>query len=72
MRQPEEERNVILEEEERRYKGEWFRGRWWRVIGPDGELWCETSDEDEARESMRPGDKIQRIWEREDREWRDG
>ena len=35
-------------------------GRWWRVIAPDGSLWCETSSEDEAREEMRPGDRLER------------
>ena len=38
-------------------------GRWWRVIAPDGSLWCETSSEDEAREEMRPGDRLERWWE---------
>ena len=38
-------------------------GRWWRVIAPDGSLWCETSSEDEARDSMRPGDRLERWWE---------
>lgn len=46
-------------------------GRWWRVIGPDGRLWCETSDEDEAREAMRPGDQLQRLYRAEIHEWRD-
>ena len=38
-------------------------GRWWRVIEPDGNLWCETSSEKEARDSMRPGDRLERWWE---------
>ena len=38
-------------------------GRWWRVIEPDGSLWCETSSEKEARDSMRPGDRLERWWE---------
>lgn len=50
---------------------EWTPGRWWRVVSADGSLWCETSDEDEARESMRPGDTLCRLWERHDSEWRD-
>jgi hypothetical protein len=36
--------------------------RWWRVIAPDGSLWCETSDEEEARKAVRPGDKLQRLF----------
>lgn len=49
----------------------WEAGRWWRVLGPDGKLWNETSSEEEARESMRPGDRLQRLWLAEKREWRD-
>jgi len=39
--------------------GEWTATGWWRVIAPDGSLWCETSDEQEARKSMRPGDALE-------------
>ena len=49
----------------------WRPGRWWRVIGNDGELWCETSVEREARDSMRPGDTLQRLFEATAEEWRD-
>lgn len=49
---------------------EWEPGRWWRVIAPDGSLWCETSDEDEARGHMRPGDTLFRQWQRPEYEWR--
>jgi hypothetical protein len=48
----------------------WQPGRWWRVLAPDGSLWCETSDEDEARSAMRPGDVLQRFWQRTLTEWR--
>jgi hypothetical protein len=37
---------------------EWEPVRWWRVIAPDGSTWCETSDETEARDAMRPGDVL--------------
>lgn len=47
------------------------RTRWWRVIAPDNSLWCETSDEKEARESMRPGDKLQNLWEEKIYKWND-
>jgi hypothetical protein len=60
----------MVEEVERRYSGEWYRTRWWRVIDPDGELWCETSDGEEALASMREGDTLQLLWAREEREWR--
>lgn len=47
-------------------------GRWWRVIAPDGSLWSESSDEEENRECMRPGDTLQRIFDSViAREWRD-
>lgn len=45
--------------------------RWWRVLTPEGTLWCETSDEAEARASMRPGDRLQRWYEAYLAEWRD-
>lgn len=43
--------------------------RWWQVVALDQSVWCETSDEDEARRSMRPGDMLKRLYERVDREW---
>ena len=46
-------------------------GRWWRVLGSDGALWCETSVESEARDAVRTGDKLQRLWESLLCEWRD-
>jgi hypothetical protein len=46
-------------------------GRWWRVMRDD-RLWCETSDEHEARESLRPGDKLYRwyVYPVAEGEWR--
>ena len=44
--------------------------RWWRVTAPDGSLWCETSDEAEARDAIRPGDMLSRLWQRIESEWR--
>lgn len=49
----------------------WMMGRWWRVVAPDGSLWCETSNEQEARRSMREGDRLYKLWVREEREWRE-
>lgn len=43
--------------------------RWWKVVGPDGRLWCETSSEKEARTSMRDGDKIYRLFEKKEQQW---
>ena len=48
----------------------WSPGRWWQVLGPDGTVWAETSVEHEARERMRPGDTLWRLWQRRDEEWR--
>lgn len=31
---------------------QWEPTRWWRVQSTDGRMWCETSDEQEARDSM--------------------
>lgn len=36
----------------------WIRDSWWRVEAPDGSIWCETSNETEAREAMREGDTL--------------
>lgn len=38
-------------------------GRWWRVLAADDSLWCETSDEAEARSVMREGDRLERLWD---------
>ena len=48
----------------------WEATRWWRVTAPDGSVWCETSAESEAREALRPGDTLQRLWQRPEYEWR--
>lgn len=57
---------------------DWQPGRWWRVIYPDPagqrQLWCETSDEAEAREALTtcPGSgRLQRYYTSESAEWRD-
>jgi hypothetical protein len=50
---------------------DWQPTRWWLVNDPDDKLWCETSDEQEARERMRPGDTLSRLWRREEFEWRE-
>lgn len=49
-------------------------GRWWRVVAHGDRLWCETSNEDEARRAllMCPYDFpwLERLFERSEREWR--
>jgi hypothetical protein len=45
-------------------------GRWWRVLGRNGALWAETSDELEARAAMRPGYRLERQWVTTRSEWR--
>ena len=50
----------------------WTPGRWVQVTSADGSLWCETSDEEEAREMVRPGDSIKRQFlSPQYSEWRD-
>lgn len=52
-------------------RGDWAPGRWWRVIAPDGSLWCETSNEQEARAAVRDGDVLERLFNGPHlREWR--
>lgn len=48
----------------------WEPGRWWRVLAPDGSVWCETSDEQEAVAALRPGDRLMLQWRRVETEWR--
>lgn len=41
---------------------EWKPGRWYRAIGPEGDLWCESSDRAEVVDLAREGDRLERIW----------
>lgn len=46
-------------------------GRWFRVRKPDGSLWCETSDGEEAREtSKETGWPLERLFVSQRSEWR--
>jgi hypothetical protein len=52
----------------------WEPGRWWRVIDADGGVWCETSDEQEARRFIATapgGGTLRRLWVARKSEWRD-
>jgi hypothetical protein len=49
---------------------EWEPTGWWRAVAPDGSLWAESSNEDEVRERLRPGDTLQRHYVVTDTEWR--
>ena len=50
---------------------DWQPTRWWRSVGPDGELWGESSNEQEIRRMARPTDRIEQLWETVARtEWR--
>lgn len=50
---------------------EWKADRWWRAVGPDGEVWAESSNEAEVRERARTSDTIERFYITEPRgEWR--
>ncbi|MET7772047.1 hypothetical protein [Nocardia sp. NPDC005366] len=46
-----------------RVQGDWEPRRY-SVIGPDGQLWRECGDREEAVAAMRPGDRLLRTWER--------
>lgn len=48
---------------------DWQASRWWRVIAPDGLLWCETSDEQEARNLIREGDILEQLYTRTENRW---
>lgn len=43
--------------------------RWWRAIGEDGELWSESSDEEDVRRRARPTDIVQNLMRRVERRW---
>jgi hypothetical protein len=43
--------------------------KWWRVIAPDGSLRAETSNEDDARQRVRPGDTLQRLYMAQTSQW---
>ena len=49
---------------------QWKPTRWWRVLGPDDSIWCETSSEQEARDSLKPGYALQQLYEKVERRWR--
>lgn len=50
----------------------WIPTRWWRAIGPDGEIWCESSNEQEVRDSARGDDRVENLWSTEpEYEWRE-
>jgi hypothetical protein len=47
----------------------WYPTRWWRAVAPDGSVWCESSNEQEVRERMRPGDTLLQLEERTEQRW---
>lgn len=49
---------------------DWEPTRWWRVIDLQGEIWAETSDREEALNAMRPGDTLERQYQKVYHEWR--
>lgn len=52
--------------------GDWEPGRWHQVRRPDGSLWMETSDREEAEaEARRQGWPLYRLWECRGSEWRE-
>ncbi|WP_162958763.1 hypothetical protein [Nocardia yunnanensis] len=52
---------------------DWTPAKWFRVREPDGSLWIETSDEDEARQAAtETGWPLERHWRKVEEEWRTG
>jgi hypothetical protein len=50
---------------------DWKPGRWCQVRQPDGSLWMETSDHEEAEaEAREQGWPLYRLWECRETEWR--
>lgn len=50
----------------------WEPGRWYRIRQPDGTLWMETSNGDEARrEAKKTGWPLERLYVKTQTEWRD-
>lgn len=53
-------------------EGKWIPGRWYRVLDEHGNLWCETSDPNEALAAAKQkGTSIKRLWRYSKDEWRD-
>lgn len=49
----------------------WEPGRWHRVLRPDGSLWMETSDREEAAaEAEKTGWPLERLYVNTRTEWR--
>jgi hypothetical protein len=50
---------------------EWEPSRWYRVTQPNGDLWMETSDREEAvNAAHKTGWELTRLWRSESYEWR--
>ena len=64
-----------LEKDQQNRLDIWIETRWWRVLDHEGKLFCETHDEKEAREAKailgRDGSKLQRLYTKQENEWRD-
>lgn len=51
-------------------EGNWVATGWWLVVAPDGSIWCETSDQSEAMERKREGDKLFHLYEKKSTQWK--
>ncbi|WP_280411340.1 hypothetical protein [Nocardia asiatica] len=50
---------------------DWTPTKWFRIRQPDGSLWMETSDEEEARRmANETGRPLERHWQKVEEEWR--
>jgi hypothetical protein len=48
----------------------WIPTPTWRAVGPEGDVWCESSNESEVRELARPNDRLEQLWSGVATEWR--
>lgn len=64
-------RAAVAELEQLWAERDWQPGRWRQVRQPDGSVWMETSDGEEAEaEARKQGWPLYRLWECRETEWR--
>jgi hypothetical protein len=60
-----------IEGEREQQSAEWEPSRWYRVTQPNGDLWMETSDREEAvNAAHKTGWELTRLWRSESHAWR--
>ena len=51
-------------------EGNWVPTGWWRVVNRDGQIWCETGNQQEALDSMQPGHILYELYEKKQTQWK--